>query len=255
MEGLFGLIGNTISTTSVHPIDVIKTNYQLSRTRTHLSATQIGRNIWKNRGMRGFYSGLIPNLGTYPIFWGVYFATSQALNERQILSNKYGDKFVKSYGAGLIASGLTNPLFVLKTRMQNVDGNTSLIKTVRQTNKIGYRAYFRGLSSTYLNNMKLGIQFPLYDFIKDHTDSVLAASMGSKIISSSVLYPLDLIRVNQRASDKHLGLMEVGRSVYKKSGVRGLYRGALLYNLVTTPNFVIMMMCVEFMRKTFKDSY
>lgn len=169
------------------------------------------------------------------------------------MENKHADKFVKSYASALIGSGLTNPLFVLKTRMQNSEGSSKTVwSTIRETNRLGYRAYFRGLSSTYLNNSKLAIQFPMYDYLKEKTDSVVASSLGSKVVSSSILYPLDLIRVNQRNSDVKVSMSEIITSIYRKNGIRGLYRGVMLYNAVSTPNFMIMMIGVEIMRKTFE---
>ena len=260
-DGLFGLLSNGISTTLIHPIDVVKTNFQLAQTHnvsrnvdrgtTNLNVRDIVRNVWKTRGVRGFYSGLSPNLCTYPIFWSVYFGTNQIMRDYEISENIYVDKFVKSYTAGLIGSGLTNPLFVLKTRMQNNNNSNSLFQTIRETNRLGFRSYYRGLGSTYLNNLKLAVQFPLYDVIHDKTDSVVISSFTAKTISSSLTYPLDLIRVNQRNSDTRLTIRETARNIYKRGGFRGLYRGIMLYNAVTTPNFVIMMVGYEMMKRRF----
>jgi solute carrier family 25 (mitochondrial folate transporter), member 32 len=256
MDGLFGLAANGLSTFLTHPIDVVKTNYQLNQIRTNnnnkTDTRSIIRNIWKTRGMRGFYAGVSPNLCTYPIFWSVYFGTNQMMGDIRFVDNKYGDKFIKSYTAALIGSGLTNPLFVLKTRMQNSEGRSrSVYETLRSTNRLGYRTYFRGLGSTYLTNTKLAIQFPMYDMIKDRTDSVIASSLAAKTISSSIMYPLDLIRVNQRNSDREISIREIARTIYARNGIRGLYRGVFLYNAVTTPNFVVMMIGYEMLKKFF----
>jgi solute carrier family 25 folate transporter 32 len=259
MEGLFGLIANGISTIITHPIDVIKTNYQLAQTQNNignrLGARSIVQNVWRSRGVRGFYAGLTPNLCTYPIFWAVYFGTNQMMGDRKFFENKYVDRFAKSYTAGLIGSSLTNPLFVLKIRMQNSNrgGTRSVIQTIRDTNRLGIRAYYRGLGSTYLNNLKLAIQFPLYDVIKDRTDSVVLSSFTAKTISSSLTYPLDLIRVNQRNSDQKIGIGQVVRQIYGRHGGRGMYRGVLLYNAVTTPNFIIMMVGYEALKSMYNS--
>ena len=265
MDGLFGFIANGISTIITHPIDVVKTNYQLAQTRTdidgrNIRARDIAHSVWRNRGAQGFYAGLTPNLCTYPIFWSVYFGTNQIMGEHRISENRYIDTFARSYTAGLIGSGLTNPLFVLKTRMQNSradatrDSKLSLTRIIRETNRLGMQVYYRGLGSTYLNNMKLAIQFPLYDLIKEQTDSVVLSSFTAKSISSSLTYPLDLIRVNQRNSDQKIGILQVGRQIRRQHGIRGLYRGLFLYNAVNTPNFVIMMVGYEMMKRLISAS-
>ncbi len=250
MDGVYGFVANSVSIVVTQPIDVIKTNYQLARVSGYNSMSiDIMRDIWTKRGVRGFYSGLTPNLSTYPIFWSIYFGSSQMMSDRIIHDNRYVDKFVKSYGSGVIASTLANPLFVLKVRAQNVNGRSNMMDIIRQTNRAGYQSYFRGLGATYLNNSRLAIQFPMYDYIKERIDSVFVASIGSKIVASSMLYPLDLIRVNQRNSDVKMSMWDVGRRIYYGQGIRGLYRGVVLYNLVSTPNFVIMMIGLEYMRK------
>ena len=249
MDGVYGFIANSVSIVVTQPIDVIKTNYQLSRVSGPKStSSNIVKDIWRARGVRGFYSGLGPNMSTYPIFWSVYFGSAQIMSDKTVSNHKYVDKFVKSYGSGIIASTLANPLFVLKVRAQNIERKSNMMEIIRQTNRLGYQAYFRGLGPTYLNNLRLAFQFPMYDYIKDNSGSVFVASIGSKVVSSSMLYPLDLIRVNQRNSDVRMGMWDVGKNIYMRNGFRGLYRGVVLYNLVSTPNFVIMMAGLEYMR-------
>lgn len=257
MDGIYGLVANSVSIVLTHPIDVVKTNYQLyqikntySSVNSNSTIVSITKNIFQTRGVKGFYSGITPNLMTYPIFWAVYFGTNQTLNDHKYSTNMYVNKFINSYISGTIGSTFTNPLFVIKTRMQNTSReNASVISTIRDVNKIGFNTYFKGLNATFLNNTKLALQFPLYDCIKNNTDSVLSASFGSKIISSTIMYPLDLFRTIQRNSDTKLNLIDVMKSIHAKNGLIGFYRGVILYNAVSTPNFVIMMYLFELMKK------
>ena len=109
----------------------------------------------------------------------------------------------------------------------------------------GLKTMTKGLPSTYINNMKLGAQFVLYDEIKDRTNNIFLASMMSKLVSSTIFYPLDLIRVNQRNATGKLTIKDAVQKVYKNGGLRGFYRGVTLYNAVSTPNFVLMIMFKE----------
>ena len=69
--------------------------------------------------------------------------------------------------------------------------------------------------------------------------------MMAKLTSSTMLYPLDLIRTVQRASDTKINLLQIAKNVYKRDGIIGLYRGSTLYNSISTLNFMIMMSVIE----------
>ncbi len=249
MEGLFGLISNTFSTTMIHPIDVIKTNYQVARTSKPQTVPNIIKSMWRSGGFRSFYRGIGPNLGTYPIFWGVYFQMGK--HKLSVFENKHANRFVNSFVAGNIASFVANPLFVVKIRLQTRlnRGYGDTIKNIYHNS--GVRGFYKGLPSTMINNFKLGIQFPMYDYIYEKSNSISFSSATAKLISSTILYPLDLIRVNQRNSDIKLSIKDVAKNVYRSEGIRGFYRGALLYNCVSTPNFILMMVSMEFLRNRF----
>ena len=257
MDGLIGLISNTLSTSIVHPIDVTKTRNQVNiMYNKSIPINKVIMDIYKGNGVRGFYKGLGPQLMTYPFFWGIYFQTSSATKRY------YGDikpSFMENafitFGSASLASSIVNPLFVLKTRMQTSEVKTSAVAIIKQLYKEnGLKSAYKGLPSSIGNNVKLGIQFPLYDYLKSSTDSVLFSSMFSKLIAATIFYPLDLVRVNQRNSPDVLTIKEVCNSIYNNHGVRGFYRGVLLYNMVSTPNFVLMIFIKETLEKTLKGT-
>ena len=68
---------------------------------------------------------------------------------------------------------------------------------------------------------------------------------NEKYDHDEMVYLLDIIRTNMRASQKSLGFQEVIMKLYNKNGLNGFYRGVGMYNLVTGPNFVIMMVLKE----------
>lgn len=256
MDGIIGLTSNILSTTLVHPIDVIKTNFQISRIEKQNNVKNIIAKTYRDFGIRGFYKGLTPNILTYPIFWGIFFQTR---NKKINITEHYEiNKFLVSFGSACFASFIANPLFVLKVRLQSQNklNKKTYFGTIKEIYKSsGIIGYYRGMSATIFNNFKLGIQFPLYDYLKSKTDkltspfaSVLISSSLSKIISSTPLYPLDLIRVIQRNSGS-LNILQIFNNIVKKDGYFGLYRGVLLYNSISTLNFVVMMCLVEEIKK------
>ena len=255
MDGLIGLVSNTLSTSIVHPIDVVKTRNQVNIMHNKsIPINKVITDIYKSNGIRGFYKGLGPQLMTYPFFWGIYFQTSSA-TKRYYGENKpsFVENAFITFGSASLASSIVNPLFVLKTRMQTSEIKTSTITVIKQLYKEnGLKSAYKGLPSSIGNNVKLGIQFPLYDYLKSHTNNILLSSMFSKLIAATIFYPLDLVRVNQRNSSTSLSIKQVASSVYKNYGIKGFYRGVLLYNLVSTPNFVLMIFIKEYLEKALK---
>lgn len=243
MDFITGFFSNAVAIAVVNPLDVIKSRYQVNKT-SNTSVNRIVSDIWKTRGVSGFYQGLMPNTGTSPVFWAVFFQAKKV--DLKITDDVFLNKFATSFVAGNIASTFTNPLFVLKTRFQvKSNSRMEIIKDLNR-NKL---SFFKGLPSTYINNLKLGLQFPLYDYFKSKTENVVFSSFTSKLICSSLFYPLDLIRVNQRSSNEKLTIKSISNEIYKTGGIRGFYRGLVLYNSVSLINFTIMMSLLEFIKE------
>lgn len=231
-DALIGLLANSLSCVVTHPVDVVKTKYQVGASL---------RDSVKGR----LFAGLGPNLCTYPIFWGVFFGTNAHLSTlyRRWGVSGHANNIVTAYSSSLIGSTLTNPLFVVKVRMQT--GRRSLWETVREIR--GWSTYFRGLPSTCVSNSKLAIQFPLYSYLREN-HSVLVASVLSKCVASTVFYPLDLVRTRQRNAGVSQSMLVVARDVVREFGARGLFRGLAMYHCYSTPNFVCMMLFTELFR-------
>lgn len=234
---------NIISTSLCQPIDVIKTNYQLKNT----SLKETIKNIYKTKQFRGFYSGLNANIYTFPLFWGIYFQSNELIKKTNY--NPFGVYFL----SGIVASTITNPLFVIKTRLQS--GAAAQNKYIYQIglniyNNEGFGALFKGLNASILNNIKLGIQFPLNNYFRDSFQmSIVQSAFFSKLISTALFYPLDLIRVHQRNATGNIGLLHVVRHIYGTGGPPAFYRGVLIYISISTPNFVIMMYIINKLKK------
>jgi solute carrier family 25 folate transporter 32 len=154
-----------------------------------------------------------------------------------------------------VASTVANPLFVLKTRLQtdilnNKPVYNNYVGSVRNILATeGVRSMFKGLWTTIGSNTKLALQFPFYDYLKDKEYNTFTASIVSKTTVSTLFYPADLIRTNQRDTISRLSFMDAAKKTYKSRGISGLYRGVTLYNLMTGPNFVLMMVFKDWLDK------
>lgn len=252
MEFLTGLTSSWISITTVYPLDVVKTRYQVNSSHTiKKTPLQILQEVKTNHGYRGFYRGLLPQLCTYPLFWATYFEAKTHINFKP--SNiEFVNKALESYGAAAVASTVTNPLFVTKVKMQTLQTKSifKTISTMYQQN--GWKFPFKGIVACHVNNLKLGLQFPLYDKLRE-TNGIIVSTVLSKLTVSTLFYPSDLIRANQRSSEVMLGFIDACKQIVRNYGFRGLYRGVVLYNVVSMSDFIIMMWIKEHIQKMTTD--
>lgn len=253
MDGLIGLTGSIVAVSLTHPIDVLKTNYQvLGNSSTPMSSFGTIKYIYSKRGFIGFFKGLPVTLTSQPVFWGVFYQTKSF--NLQFSTNKISNDVINNVVCGLTGSLVANPLYVLKTRFQARTNTQTYIKMacdMYKTEKI--TQFLAGYPSTALNNLKLGIQLPLYSYLKDNQQLNTFNSAGiSKCISTTVFYPLDIIRTLQRNSSETLSITKSVHMIYKNNGLSGFYRGVILYNIHSTPNFIILMYVTEFLIKHIK---
>jgi len=250
MDGLIGLTGSIIAVSLTHPIEVLKTNYQvLGNSTTQISSFGTIKYIYNNRGFKGFFKGLPVSLTSQPVFWGTFYQT-KSLN-LHFSSDKINNSIINNLVCGLVGSLVANPLYVLKTRFQARTNTQTYFKMASDMYKNEkFTQFFAGYPSTALNNLKLGIQLPLYDYLKDNKQFNTFYSAGiSKFISTSIFYPLDIIRTLQRNSSEILSIPNSLKLIYKQNGFTGFYRGVILYNIYSTPNFIILMYITEFLQK------
>jgi len=226
-----------------HWIDTIKVQYQADK--LDRSVKQIVHNIYQKQGLGGFFKGCVSTLSTYPIFWGIFFSIK---NQNPIFCQWVPLNYILVNGAAAtIASTLCNPLFVLKTRKQTLatkqNAACSYFKEMQSIHKVdGLKGFTKGLGVTLISNVRLICQFPIYDLTMLHTgQNILMASIVSKTIANSVFYPTNIIGTIQRDLPNKNSIRSVAKQLYKTNGIRGFYKGILLYNLASCPNFTIMM--------------
>lgn len=255
-EFTIGTVSSLIAYTATYPIDVIKTNYQvLNYQNKNIGTVGVIKNIYKTNGLYGYYKGSSSTLLTYPIFWGMFFDVQNTSNNwilRQT-NNSILTKLISPMIASTVASFVTNPLFVIKVRFQtdSISGGKSnypnIIKNIWMVE--GMRGFYKGFLSTVLNNTKLWLQFPLYDYINNKTNNIVISSVGSKFISSMLFYPTDLIRINQRFSTTKISITEASKNIFRSHGLKGFYNGLMLYNILSLPNFVLLMVIRDYLKK------
>jgi solute carrier family 25, member 33/36 len=256
---LAGGFAGALSATITCPMEVVKTHLQASKggSQVAIAAAATGplavaRNIARIEGVRGFFRGLVPTLvGILPArstyFWA--YSTTKAS-----LSSRFGESspvhMASAAVAGIVSNTLTNPIWLMKSRVQLQAGASAsnprvyrgyadaIVKIFREE---GIRGFFKGLSASYWGVTEGALHFVVYERIKsriiaenrakvargDYLNSksptqrpeeltpfqYLTAAALAKFIASSATYPHEVVRLRMREQPKFVGAVPKYRSM------------------------------------------
>lgn len=307
-----GAGGGLVASIATCPLDVIKTKLQAQRAiqgqRGYQGIIQTVRSILTENGFRGLYRGLGPTLLGYLPTWAIYFTVYDGIKshfsqrseyEQDEVERIYPAPHAKGYQpamrehswslhllsamtAGAASTVCTNPLWVIKTRIQ-----TQTVEDVRYRHTLdaalsiyrteGLRAFYRGLVPSLLGIFHVAVQFPLYERLKIQaqrhsgkdsplsTQTILLCSAISKMTASIATYPHEVVRTRlqtQRrpvaddlSSDgmikQHVqrGVIYTTKRLVQKEGWTSLYRGLSINLFRTVPNSAVTMLTYELLMR------
>ncbi|GAV65854.1 Mito_carr domain-containing protein [Cephalotus follicularis] len=287
-HALSGAAAGAIAATFVCPLDVIKTRLQVhglpepahSGRRGSIIVTSL-QNIIKNEGIRGMYRGLSPTILALLPNWAVYFAVYEQLkgllhSHEDSSQLSIGANMIAAAGAGAATAITTNPLWVVKTRLQtqgmrpDVVPYKSMLSALRRiAHEEGIRGLYSGILPSLAGISHVAIQFPVYEKIKCYiakkdnktvdelsTGDVAIASSISKVLASIITYPHEVIRSRlqeqgqaRNSEVQYAGVVDCMKKVFRKEGLPGFYRGCATNLLRTTPSAVITFTSYEMIHR------
>lgn len=188
-NALAGGFAGVITSTVVCPLDVLKTRLQVQGHAAFGARGGIGGGLSKivaTEGVRGLYRGLTPTLVALLPNWAVYFTTYERLklviaarvDPRR--ANSPGVHMAAAAGAGAATMMITNPLWVIKTRLQTQNLGLRfgaaragpykglLDAAYRIAREEGLSGIYSGLGPSLMGVTHVVIQFPLYEALKQH---------------------------------------------------------------------------------------
>ncbi|KAJ5714891.1 uncharacterized protein N7483_012072 [Penicillium malachiteum] len=227
------------------PLDVIKTKLQAQggfarrsgpamETKTlYRGMLGTGRVIIREDGLRGLYQGLGPMLMGYLPTWAVYLAIYDRTREYfyEQTDSWWLSRGYASVTAGACSTIVTNPIWVIKTRLmsqslkQNHEGArapwqySGTIDAARKMYQVeGLRSFYSGLTPALLGLSHVAIQFPLYEYLKmaftgygigEHPDTgsshwigISLATFLSKVCASTITYPHEVLRTRLQTQQR-----------------------------------------------------
>ncbi|KAJ5715036.1 mitochondrial carrier [Penicillium malachiteum] len=265
VETIAGFTAGVVTTLCLHPLDLVKTRLQVDRTSTsHFgSSLRIMNHIARNEGgLVAFYRGLAPNLVGNSTSWALYFLFYGSF-KNALGSYKGGprgltasDYFLASGTAGALTSILTNPIWVIKTRMlatgsQAPGAYPSFVSGAKQIYCTeGIPGFYRGLVPALFGVSHGALQFMAYEHLKkwrsrpvqdgsgDVQNNTKARQLGnidflalsglSKLFAGCATYPYQVIRSRLQTYEAHLlysGATDAMKQVWRHEGLVGFYKG------------------------------
>jgi solute carrier family 25 (mitochondrial folate transporter), member 32 len=268
-ELIAGLTAGSVSTLVMHPLDVIKVKLQVTPGKGHF-LSEVVKLLFKEGDANlklqpvQMYRGLSVNVLGNGISWGLYFMVNHEL--LKLYSDFGGERSGNAYFSCALLSGIstsfmTNPIWVLKTRILSTRADQGPYSTILRSFKYvytrdGLRGFWAGFFPGLFGIAQASVQFSLYQMMRDSrlresrktgngvtesddgTTSItlstleyLGLSASSKIISSSIFYPYQVVRANLQVDARTLNLQhytsafQVIESILSREGLLGLYKG------------------------------
>ncbi|ROT39172.1 mitochondrial carrier [Sodiomyces alkalinus F11] len=284
VESVAGLSAGAVATLIVHPLDIVKTRMQIHRSSAggpQIPPTTIAviRSLTQNpKPLASLYRGLGPNLLGNATSWASFFFFKSRV-ERAVANWKTQagpfdtdnrvptkealatyDFFLSSALSGALTQVLTNPIWVLKTRMLSSDRSAegaypSMVAGARRIYATeGFRGFYRGLAVGLVGVSHGAVQFAVYEPLKrmylrgkglperlDQSrgtdggaarignEATIVISSVSKLTAGAVTYPYQVLRsrLQNYDADKRFGrgIRGVASMLWREEGIRGFYRG------------------------------
>lgn len=293
--GIGGMVGAIVTC----PLDVVKTrlqsdSYQVAYNKIPKSKNPLLKglqhfgetcgvigSIYRNEGGKALFKGLGPNLvGVIPAR-SINFFTYGASKDLILANFNKGQEatwihLAAGLNAGFVTSTATNPIWLIKTRLQldktkgkHYKNSWDCFKYVVKTE--GFFSLYKGLSASYLGGIESTLQWVLYEQMKSFLhrkslqlhgregktkttrDNILewsarsGAAGAAKFVASLLTYPHEVVRTRLRQAPvaetgkpKYTGLIQCFKLIIKEEGLVSMYGGLTPHLLRTVPNSIIM---------------
>lgn len=254
VHAVSGSVAGMFSKTVLQPMDLVKTRMQVGR---YAGVGAAMRGVYAEGGARAFATGLTPNLIGSGAAWGVYFYTYSTakghFRARLGLEDPHAElpaayNFVSAASAGTLTVFATNPIWMVKTRLQvqPADGAARYRGVADAFRRIvaeeGVGALYRGIGPALSLVSNGALQFVVYERLRGlvrarlggdesslKSPHFLAMGAAAKSVSATATYPLQVVRSRQYqqrgAGEPPLTARQIVRQVFRQHGVRGFYSG------------------------------
>lgn len=272
-----GGTAGTVGAIATCPLEVIKTRLQ-SSARASLtvqtdnpSMVKCFTTVVRNEGWKALFKGLGPNLIGIAPSRAIYFSTYSSV--KSLLNRSYVNHpehplihMTSAASAGFVSCTATNPIWLVKTRLQLSKESITVRQCVKSIWKSsGFLGFYKGISASYVGISETIVHFVIYEFFKaqikqkrlenPHCDDnfdkyiffqYMFASAASKSCACAIAYPHEVARTRLREEGAlYKSFTQTIHLVWREEGLIGLYRGLSIQLLRSIPFTAITMSTYE----------
>mmetsp|Transcript_9981 Transcript_9981/g.24044 ORF Transcript_9981/g.24044 Transcript_9981/m.24044 type:complete len:426 (-) Transcript_9981:1286-2563(-) len=282
---LSGGVAGTVAACVTNPLEVVKTQLQTS-SASKSNPSQIAKRILDTDGIPGFWRGLPPTLVGIIPSRSAYFYAYQKMKtflDPTLPEGSPPNALIAGFTAGIIGNTLTNPIWMVRTRMQilvdqaagqkQYAGYRDAVRTIFQEEGVG--GFYKGITASYWGCFEGATQFLIYEQIKQKLiirQNKKRGEMGlrpsnelskatyfwaaacSKGIAAVATYPHEVARTRMREHARagvfkyKAGMWECLGTIAKEEGFKSLYSGMGVHLMKVVPNSALMFLTYEIVR-------
>jgi len=241
---------------------------------TYKGVFQTISTIRQQEGFRALWKGNIPAELLYVCYGGAQFVAYRSISQLQAQSPirlpPSVESFISGAAAGSIATTITYPLDLLRTRFaaQGTErvytGILASLREIRQDE--GVRGFFRGCSAANAQIIPyMGLFFSSYELFHEYiggkrlpfSSGDAVAGVMASVLSKTIVFPLDLVRKRLQVQGptrlryvhtnipEYRGVVRSLSQIASQEGIRGWYRGLTVSLLKNAPASAITMYVYE----------
>jgi len=277
-----GISGGVVSTLILHPLDLLKIRFAVNdgtkNSRPYKGVKNAFSSIIRSEGMQGLYRGVTPNTVGAGSAWGFYFLFYQTLktNKQKGDSSKQLtpiDHLVTATQAGILTLGLTNPIWVVKTRLclqYSITTEKMIDKSKHYTGMLdafkkifkheGVKGFYKGFTPGLFGVSHGAVQFMAYEELKtsynQHRRLPIDAKLSSgeylmfaaisKFFAAVTTYPYQVVRARlQDANCSYTSATDCIKQTFRNEGIGGMYKGLTPYLVHVMPNICLVFIIYE----------
>lgn len=247
------------------------------------SSRTVLRDVWRNEGptrLAALYRGLGVNLVGNSAGWALYFVWYDQAKRAIRTYRNYSpsqeltvvDYLSASAASGVLSAVLTNPIWVVKTRMLSTaatdkgayPGLYQGVRSILQNE--GIRGCFHGLTPTLVGVSHGSLYFLAYEKLNtwrrkrkaaqgkgtelSNIDTIINTTL-SKFFAGTATYPHQVLRARMQAHGSHVsaqpnvGLINLVKNIWHNEGALGFYKGMFPNLLRVVPSACITFLVYE----------
>lgn len=228
MEIIYTQVASALAETLTHPIDVLKTNRQVSGK----SFTSIVKDIYKTRGVSGFYPSVYPAILRHMIYTTMRVQIYEKTRDDKATILK---RLVNGAFSGGIAQLVASPADLIKVKMQTGQ-YTNMLKCFQDVyKKNGIRGLYQGWRPNVLRAATVNMgELAFYDQTKtyllrigypDDIKTHLGSGLVSGFFATLCSCPADVLKSRLMSIGQEGSMVKTFTNIVRNEGIATLWYG------------------------------